>query len=71
MNEIPTNYAFLLRVLNAIPKDVQERIPRAIELLVLGIISKTNPEIANLIPLIVSSTTEEIKSRGAGGKSTS
>ena len=71
VNEIPTNYAFLLRVLNAIPKDIQERIPRAIELLVLGIISKTNPEIANLIPLIVSSTNKEVKGEGTRGRSIS
>ncbi len=61
VNEVPTNYAFLLKVLNSIPKEVQERIPRAIELLVLGIISKTNPEIANLIPLIVSGAKEEAR----------
>lgn len=61
VNEVPTNYAFLLKVLNSIPKEIQERIPRAIELLVLGIISKTNPEIANLIPLIISGAKEEAR----------
>jgi len=51
LNELPLDYAFLTELLRSLPESLQEKVPYAIEAVVLSIISRNNPKIIEALAL--------------------
>lgn len=58
-NEVPTDYTFLLSFLGSIPESIQKSVPRAVEIMIAGLLLRSSPSLAEFLKALLEASKEK------------
>ncbi len=67
VNEIPSDYTFLLSLLSSIPEGIQKSVPRAVEIMVAGLLLRSSPSLADYFKTLSGTTSLPQKEQAERG----